>query len=162
MTTTVIIPGGQAVIRDPEDMTERQRRTIRSIVFDAAAGSVEDISDIAGPDPKMRLTPAVVGSLFTMRDAAIVSGLVSWTREEPLPTSDTVLDLPAALYDALAKATTGLVQAVMTDFSPSPDPQSPTGGSNDSVSLSKDETELGLIPTSRTGGENTPTASSTT
>lgn len=161
MTRTVEVPGGTAVLRDADEMSERQRRVVRSALFAAAADALGDeLSTAPGQPPTSVHLSAATGDLMAAtKDAAIVASLVSWTLDGPLPTMDSVVDLPGALYDALAVETANLISGLTLDTTPSPDPQSPTPASSDSNGRLGDGAPS--TPTSPTGGGSTPTASST-
>jgi hypothetical protein len=118
-------------------MTERQRRIIRRVMINAVGDAMGEVdvskfTDIKSPDTTddtkvaIKITPELGDAMFGLRDASIVAGLVEWSLEQPLPTLDTVQDLPGALYDALAEATSTLSAGLTLDTSPSPDPASPT------------------------------------
>lgn len=161
MSKTVDIPGGQAVIRDADEMTERQRRIIRRVMIDALGDAIGDIDANAisdATDLKLRITPQLGDAMFDLRDAAIVAGLASWSLPEPLPTVDTVQDLPTSLYDALEAATGHLTSVMSVDTSPSPEPDSPTQPSSASGGLLRGEAEPTI--TWSTSGASTSTANS--
>lgn len=160
---TVSIPGGTATVRDVDDMTERQRRLIRTAIFAAAADALGDTLDVNGAAPEqvqVHVTGELGERMFAMRDARIVAAVAEWTLDRPLPTLDTVQDLPGGVYDALDRETTGLTAAVSTDFSADPDPQSPTPPSTGSDGPLGAEDQP--TPTPPNGGASTSTASSTT
>lgn len=162
MSRTVEVPGGSAVLRDPDELSERQRRVVRKAVFAAAADALGDeLPTEAGQAPtSVHLSAATPDLMFGTRDAAIVASLVSWTLPDPLPTVETVQDLPAGLYDALAEASAGLISGLTVDFAPSPDPDSPTPPPSASNGLLADGPSPST-PTPLTVGVSTPTASST-
>lgn len=190
MTTTIPIPGGEAVLRDANELTERQRRLVRNttVVASGVLGRVpkellqaqEDAVKAATDDPDSvsaraavaaateAVDRAVIGlnlsmedaeKISSLQDAAIIALLVSWTLPAPLPTVETVQDLPGALYDALALASRGLSAAVSVDFSPDPDQTSPTGPSSDSDGRLRDEQASPSTPPSPTFGAPTATES---
>lgn len=158
----VPIPGGTAMVRDPEDLTERQRRTIRSVMFTALDGAEvnADTQALDASSVSMKITPALGAAMFDLRDAGIIAGLVGWSLPDTKPTIDTVQDLPGDLYDALAKATEPLLGGMSVDFSPTPDAASPTPPSGDSGERSR----AAETPTPQwsIGGASISTASSTT
>lgn len=157
---TVDLPGGAtATVREPEDMTERQRRLIRRVLIGALGDSLGGITLGADtPDVPLHVTAKLGDAMFEMRDAAIVAGLAAWSLPDPLPTVETVVDLAAPLYDALADATADLSGNLMLDTSPSPDPASPTQPSSASDGpLRGEET---LTPQPVISGANTSTGNS--
>lgn len=157
---TVQIPGGTATLREPSEMTERQRRSVRNVMFDAL-GALGIDSITPGIDPESIHVDAGAGDvLFRLRDAAIAASLVSWTLDVPLPTVDQIQDLPGDVYDALASATSGVSAGLSVNFDPTPDAESPTQPSSSSDGPLRGEEVL--TPAQLTGGASTSTASSTT
>lgn len=160
MSRTVEIPGGSAVLRDPGELTERQRRRVRSALFAVAADALGDVAPDGTAPQTVHLTAGMGERMFEIRDAAIIASLVSWTLEAPLPTVESVQDLPADLYDTLAVETAGLVSGLGVDFNPTPDPESPTGPpSSSSGRLAAEVSPSPVL--SPNGGVSTPTASFT-
>ena len=138
MGTEVAIPGGTAVVRAPSELRVRHRRVVESAALAAAAliQRLEPGTDELPGD----LSAEEAGKLLTLQDATIVASLESWTLPDPLPTLETVGDLPVGVYDALAEATrrTGAELALRgTDFSARPikeeSPTEPSGSSNGSL-----------------------------
>lgn len=135
MSTIIEIPGGQATLADPASLTKRQKRALESVFLRlapvapkfAAYTQVDPAADTTAELPE--LSKDEVGLTYELQDVAIITFLESWTLDRPLPTLDTVGDLPEPLYDALEAATTPLVLTPGPDFSPHPDPTvgGPTG-----------------------------------
>ena|SRR5579859_3302561 len=136
MSTIIQIPGGTATLRDPADLTERGRRLMLTTIM--------PLQSLAGKMPKDADAQAVARSISTrqeaaammeVRDAAIVVLLKEWTRDEPLPTLDTLLDLDHETFTALEAAVTPFVNDVLraampTNFEPQdPSGDNPFGGS---------------------------------
>jgi len=148
MSHTIDVPGGQATLRDVEDLTVRQRRVVQAGSFMTArriarmpretlemvqqaqdSGDFEPTADnearVAG---LLELLPGTADEAIEMmatQDAAIVVFLESWTLERALPTSAAMVgDLPGGLYDVLAEGVAPLVSAVTrgpsVDFDPVP------------------------------------------
>lgn len=179
MPETVQIPGGEAVLRTASEMRGRDRMLVKSAALAAAGALAKLLTDAQEPGPPgeseedraKRLIAATVEADLSMedamamervREAVAVARLVSWTLPEPLPTMDSIGDLPADLYDALIEVTGGTDAVAETDFGPAPSRESerPTGSSTDSVGHSTDaETEQ--TPTLPSVGVSTATASST-
>lgn len=139
MTTTVDIPGGEVTLRNPRALTERQRRLltrvqgrmgsmlgkIRAAGFDPDADDVESTIDAE----KLHFDAEDVDLSFELNDAGIIAFVQSWTLDLPLPTMETVTDLPGDLYSRLQEITAPLIVKVIIDsagFEPQPDNDSPT------------------------------------
>jgi hypothetical protein len=142
---TITIPGGTAVLRDT--LTVRQRRPLQ-VVGATLPKELVDIVDAAQADTNGRirldelgLTEGTASIMFRMQDASIVAFLDSWSLTDgagapvPLPTMDTVGDMPGDVYDAIGLAVSKRGAAEingMGDASPDgvTDPESPTGPSS--------------------------------
>lgn len=167
MSTTVEIPGGYAVFREPKEMKQRQRRMIETAAM-TAAHVIAKLPDSVDPaSTRIADIPALTRddaeALADLQDATIIALLESWTLPVPLPTLDTLGDLDVATYDALAAASAnaGAVGNTRVDFQPSPDQSSPTLPSSGSDGRLRDEQSTST-PTWPNGGVNTATESSTT
>lgn len=139
----VDLPKGQhAMLRDPEDVPERLRRPHldareRGAVAMAGAGVTEADAQAAQNGDreaatKVGLAAISSGSRGMKRDAddLLIMALVqSWSYEEPVSV-EALQDLPGRAYDLLLKACEPLASAMSPDFSPSPDPESPTSPSS--------------------------------
>lgn len=145
---TVEIPGGTATIRDPDELRAKDADLIEAAAYAAspalqklppellaAAGSDDDPAEAAA-----KFGEAVKDVHFTMdewllltqmRRATVVATLDSWTLDRPLPTMQTIGDLPRDLMAALDTAMGGVPVQARTDFSLSTDPESPTSASSD-------------------------------
>ena len=188
MSTSVTIPGGTAFFRDPADMRERHRRVIRT-AFAPMAGAFEkvprDIAERAVGEgdaaqaarqqagaivaAAMARTRLDANALLEMRDAVIVALLESWTLRDPLPTMETLGDLPPDLYDALSEGAEPLTEAAYavalpTSFEPTgpKEPDSPFVGSRGSGTRSKASRRTSpSTRSSRSAGGSSTTAVST-
>lgn len=144
----ITIPGGEATVREPTDLTPRQKRRLS----DAARAAAPALAKLMGTDPTQP-DPASVQSAFEesslsradwervreLQEATVCALLESWTLEQPLPTLATIGDLDTDLYTGLIEAIGGQpVEDATTDFSPSPDPGSPTNAPSDSPGRSSD------------------------
>lgn len=151
MTSKHDLPGGWVLLRDPEEVTERGRRKIRSIMFDMASmPGMETIVGLAGADSavpdKEKIAAAVeansdaivaqmgpaLGLIDALQDASILARVKEWsfTTEDghPLPVeAESLLDLPGTAYDILKDLCKDL--PVGLDTSPSPDPKARTSSS---------------------------------
>lgn len=139
------LPGGAwADLRDPAEVPERLRRPVRaiqmrlakdpafsSVVQDATAKGVQQASDIDDSQAVAMMTAMgdeAAGLLDELNDRLIVSRVVGWSFEAPVG-MDGLLDLPGPVYDQLRElCAEGALQSG-PDFSPSTDPESPTGPS---------------------------------
>ena len=167
MSHAVDVPGGQAILREQEDLRGRDRNLIKAAAM-AASSAIDKMPDTVREGRRegeteeqmqARLQEDVTSldltwqeslSLLELRQATVVAVLESWTvvdpatnQLRPLPTMDTIGDLPADLYDALDAAIGGVTTAVAnaTDFDDNPDHDSPTGGSTSSDTPSEGAVE---------------------
>src|SRR5258708_1275941 len=150
---TVDIPGGIAKFKTREELRGRDTKLIKAAVI-SAQSAIEKLGDDAEKkkgetdeqaakrltaalrEKKISFTTEEAMSILNMREAVVVAYLHSWTLDGvtsvPLPTLETIGDLPDKLYEALDEAVGGELLNVTTgqDFSPSPDQSSPTGPSS--------------------------------
>lgn len=119
MTTRIDLPGGAwADLKDPEELTNRERKMLRRRVNAAtkvgdelkAIGVTADMAREGVPDALAAQVEAVINedafdALSDAQAALIVAYVAAWSLDLPLPTLDTVDDLPAPVFDALAEAT---------------------------------------------------------
>lgn len=136
MSTTVPIPGGTATLRDPEDLTERGRRLLLTTIMPLQALAGKMPKDASATDVARSITTRQeAAAMMEVRDAAIIALLKEWTRPEPLPTLDTLLDLDHDVFTALEEAVGPFVADVLraampTNFEPQdPSGDNPFGGS---------------------------------
>ena len=159
------LPNDQwAELRDPQAVTERQRRPIARALRGVrpeiqersrAAAELPDLDDgkpgAEKQDALQRLqflmTNEEADAYQTAGDAAAVALIASWSFESE-PSMDSLLDLPARSLDILRRAVAPLVNDLFLDTGPSPNRPAPTGGSNASATLSTD----GHLATSLTSG----------
>ncbi len=180
MTTMVEIPGGTALLRESKELRGRDRNLVKAAAMaaaDALAKMPEEVQkgkqdDESDEDAAVRLAAAMADvhltwqeslSLLELRQATVVASLISWSRDEKLPTMETIGDLEADLYDALDTAIGGVSGAVgATDFDPTPNPKdgSPTGDSGPFDMPSMGGPESPSTPTLPSGGESTVSAGS--
>jgi len=151
VTTKVEIPGGFAILRETNELRGRDRMLIKAAAI-AASSAIEKMpetvregqqKDETEEQAKVRMAQEMSSldlniteamSLLELRQATMIATLESWTLNLPLPTMETVGDLPADLYDALDDAIGGVstAMAVATDFEPQPGKENPTGNSESS------------------------------
>jgi len=133
VSTEITLPGGTAVLRDPEQVTERHRRPVTRINLQLAGSPVGDLLQVKATlseeefDQRIR---KLIGSpaymlLDDLADAVIVAMVESWSFDAPV-TLDGLLDLPGPAYDELKNVTGKSVTALLPNFGPNPDPDSPT------------------------------------
>lgn len=139
-TTTIELPdGGTATIRDPKDVTERQRRPVTRLQMRLAASPVgqllarkDDVKDDEAASAALdaELTAAIVNDpealalLDDLNDALMVA-LVESVNGVAM-TGESALDQPHGVYDALKTESAKYVTQLMPTFSANPDPASPT------------------------------------
>ena len=146
----VEIPGGTLLLRDVEQIPERLVRPVRSAatkMMRVAARMPNMPSDTSQMTPEELQTLAdslpddVLPEMWALNDLLAVALVAEWRVNQPLEgpqppvTLDSLLDLPKGQYDAVQKAVTPFLSQIMTDFSPSPDPDSPTVPSDASVGV---------------------------
>ena len=150
MSTKIDLPGGGwAEIKDPEELTNRERKLLRRHAFGArelrgkllATGikpgtKVQDIPDDLEEKLLGQLTAEDLEGADGIQAAFIVAYTASWSLTAPdgnplpLPTMETVDDLPGPIYDALSSATSELGDGGLdTTVDGATDPGSPTGPS---------------------------------
>lgn len=189
---TVEIPGGVARFRDRSEIRGRDSKLVKAATL-AAANVLAKLPEEATIKPgeteqeaanrlqevlkdmKLELTMAEAQKLLDLKETIVIAYLASWTLELPLPTLETIGDLPENIYDALDAAVGGEVVNVATsgvNFDVNPDQNSPTGpslGSGSELRAEQDRTDSPATPTSTNGidpsaGESSsePLKSSTT
>jgi hypothetical protein len=165
----VEIPGGTASLREAHEIRQRDRRRVVSAGL-AAAGALAKITEQNRTRGELEtLDVSALGLTFEeaeafqlLQKATIVASVAAWSRPEPVPTWDTVEDLPANVYTALEIVTAENVGPVLegVSFSP-PDPnspgfeESPTPPSDGSDPVSRADQESESIPTQPTVGTST-------
>jgi hypothetical protein len=163
MTERVELPNDNwAELRTEEEMTERHRRILRH-ALPASAKLQAKIEEIDGqrqmkaraeaaargeaflPSPDSEsgalsfsdmgdFGPAEMDAIWDLRAAHIVAYVKSWSLGDP-PTLETVIDIEAPYFDALAAATFDKPSgAIDTSPTAAADPDSPTEPSSDSSS----------------------------
>jgi hypothetical protein len=153
------IPGGIAQIKDQKDLRGRDSKLIKAYAL-AAQSVLLKIPEEARPKPGeskeeagkrmqeyLETHPVQMSGeegmrMLDMKESVMVAYLASWTLEIPLPTMETIGDLPDDVYQALDDAVGGdaiKVAAASVDFDVNPDQSSPTGPSKSSDSTSRAE-----------------------
>lgn len=165
MSHTVDIPGGKATLRSAPELRQRDRRKLEVAAI-AASPALQKFPRDTDPRElnvaELGLTPDEFGMLYDLQDATIFAFLKEWTLPTAMPkTLDEIGDMSAEVYDALRVATAPAgADTVTTDFSPNPEPDSPTEGSGDSETPSKAAPESQSIETQPSTGESSVIADS--
>lgn len=174
---TINIPGGTAKIKDRKDLRGRDSKLIKASAL-AAQNVLAKIPEEARPKPKedekvaaermnkyltehpIQMTPAEGMQLLDLKEAVMVAYLAEWSLDLPLPTLETIGDLPDDIYQALDDATGGEVinaAVASANFDVNPDTNSPTGPSSSSDSTLRAEPSQAPESTqlSQNGGDPT-------
>ena len=165
---TVTIPGGVVTLREKHERSIRQKRLVETHEIAAATGIIklpDDPSKLKNLrlDTIPDLSSAEVQAIFDLTNAVIVAALVSWSREDPLPTMTTIEDLEPEVYEALSDAVSGLGKSEDVDFEP-PNPNgkefadSPTEPSGNSETALRADQEPQSVEQSQSAGGSTPSA----
>lgn len=121
--------GAWADILDPDELTERRRRPIKNLAG-ASVATIARLENVSTGDDMaaVGITEDEADRLTRLQDATIVAVVSAWSYDLPV-TADSLLDLPGAVYDALAQATASVGAQVAVDVSPTPTPEpgNPTG-----------------------------------
>lgn len=166
MSYTVEIPGGTATLLDADDELSVRREHLIEKYGMAAASLVAKLpadADPAKPETLtgFNITPDEAQLIINMYDAILIALLESWTLDRPLPTMDTIGDLPASIYRPLMTAVRGNPGAAGgVNFDATPDKDSPTGPSSNSSGSLRGETSKSTRKSPR-GGRSTSTGAST-
>lgn len=122
--------GGWVELRDPDDITERQRRTVSLLMSELSPQAKQSLAGAADEAAAV----AIVGEtsrddaeiLFRMNDALAMVMIAGWSFDFP-PLAETLPDIPGRDYKAVLEAVAPFIGAVLgLDTSPSPEPASPT------------------------------------
>lgn len=135
--------GAWAVLRDPQEITERQRRPLvrlqrRTIMKAAPTLAGLDLESMTPDDALAKLAPSLsdedFDALEDIDDMVIVTLVDSWSFDLPI-TIDGSLDLPSKTRQALLEECHPLLARLLGDTSDAEvlDPESPTAPANGSV-----------------------------
>lgn len=136
----VDIPGGTAMLREDDELTVGQKRLMANTAVAAGAlmaklpATREELA--AFNMMAAGFTFAEMELFDRAQDGAIVARLASWTLDAPLPTMDTINEVPASVIEALGAATVEMLAAGGEQeggsFGPDgvEDPNSPIGASD--------------------------------
>ncbi len=159
------IPGGKATIKD-KLVSEREIRPLKA-AYMAAGSVIQKLSKMPGVQEAAiksleeeggeaelviaDLSEEEAEKMMYLQDMAILTCLVDWTLDLPLPTKETIQDIPANIYAALASATESVAVSSLGEqpnFTPTKEPRSketkqlnPTGPSSSSNGLSRAKIE---------------------
>jgi hypothetical protein len=128
--------GGWADICEATELSNRNRKLVRRYslpafkIRDRFADAPADPANITPEESAAALDhidPDDLDVVDAMQAAFIVAFTVAWSLDQPLPTLETVDDLPGPIFDILAAATAGQGDGT-PDFGPDGaiDPASPT------------------------------------
>lgn len=137
MSLHIDLPGGaSAEFRDPQSLTEGQRRPVRRKMLElsdtAKSAAVATNGDIkAATEMAKTMTADDLDIMQDVADLVTVALVTSWTFGVEPPTVADLLNLPGPAYDALTSAAMAHMGAfVGVDFTPTPPGvESPTGPS---------------------------------
>lgn len=189
---TIEIPGGTARIKEQKDLRGRDTKLIKAASL-AASNVLSKIPDDIRPKPDedkqvagermqnylkehpLEVNAAEAMKVLDLRESVMVAYLASWTLELPLPTMETVGDLPDDIYQALDDAVGGdalNAASSSVNFDVNPDQKSPTGPSRSSDSTSRagasqdqesiQKSENGTDPTAGEKSSVSPSGTTTT
>jgi len=146
----VEIPGGSVLLRDVEQVPERLVRPVRSAAtrmtrLTAAVGELPadraDLTEDQLVAIAAKIPDDVMEDMWDLNDLLALAMVAEWRVVEPLDgaqppvTLEALLELPKRQYDAVQKAVSPYLNDLMTDFSPSPEPDSPTEPSDASAGV---------------------------
>ena len=154
MTQAIKLPGGTALLRDKTELRGRDKNLIQAAAMAAAPAlsklppgvvSAAEAGDQAAAAEAAQLetitlTRSEAQALLELKECVAVALLVAWDLKmpdgtpRPLPTADTIGDLPEDLYTALCDEVAGIDTSTLTatDMGVSSDPDSPTTASESS------------------------------
>jgi len=128
--------GGWLELRDPEDVTERQRRSVANVLGRLSpdmkrmlsSGKPQEADTLAeaGLEVVLAANETDMDTFDALNDALAAALIVSWSYELPV-TADAMADLPSRDYRAVQVAVAPYIGDFMgLNTDPSPDPDSPT------------------------------------
>lgn len=139
MATIEKIPGGTVTFRDSNEISKREERALYKLwaklgpvagIIEAAAQAArdggEEVALTAVAENLPDISEEHYDTLFEIQDLTIVTFSASWTLDRPLPTLESVSDLPRDLYDALSAAVQKVADKTFS-LEADPDPDAPFG-----------------------------------
>lgn len=125
MSEKLLLPdGGWALLRDPAKVPERLRRPVLTLT--TRLNPQIKAMKAAPVDEEVVLDAEVLERFEDLNDLVIVAMVAEWSFDLPI-SPETVGDLPGDAYDVLRQETARGIRELLPDFSPNPDPASPTG-----------------------------------
>lgn len=127
----VDLPSGAWIeLRDPGDITERQRRTVMLVMSELSPQAKQSLAsandEASAIDAYGETSRDDSEILFRMNDALAIVMIVGWSFDFP-PLAESLPDIPGRDYKAVLEAVAPFVGAILgLDISPSPEPASPT------------------------------------
>jgi hypothetical protein len=139
VTEKIALPdGGWALLRDPQNITERQRRPLNRLqarVAGSAVGALiahkATMTDVEFEEESRKILGSEDFALLDELNDALIGVLVdSWSYDSE-PSADAALDLPGPVYEALKNECAKHVTALAPQFTPvdAENPESPTAPS---------------------------------
>ena len=111
MTRLDLPAGAWAELRDPEAVTERQRKPFIGALGRAAKAEGSDDGGLS--------------AMIEVQDSLVMAMVVAWSFESPV-VADSLLDLPHKTVSVLRTACIKYQSELLPDFGVDPDPASPT------------------------------------
>lgn len=133
MSTTIDIPGGTAVLRDADDLSNRDVKTLQRTMRSAATAAVkmkeagyEEGSPESWAAALSQLSDDELNDIDLYQRACTILRLESWTLDRPIPTNaDEVDDLPRALFAAVTAAAADISLSEEFGLDGAADPKAP-------------------------------------
>ena len=111
MTRLDLPAGAWAELRDPEAVTERQRKPFIGALGRAAKAEGSEDGGLS--------------AMIEVQDSLVMAMVVAWSFESPV-VADSLLDLPHKTVSVLRTACMKYQSELLPDFGVDPDPASPT------------------------------------
>ena len=111
MTRLDLPAGAWAELRDPEAVTERQRKPFIGALGRAAKAEGSEDGGLS--------------AMIEVQDSLVMARVVAWSLESPV-VADSLLDLPHKTVSVLRTACMKYQSELLPDFGVDPDPASPT------------------------------------
>jgi hypothetical protein len=125
--TLSTVPGGWIELRDPDDLTERQSRTVRAAFAKVSTGLREAMfTTDTGTNTAAAVTDGDIEQLAHINDLVTVAMVTAWSFPDPI-SCETLEAMKVRTYDEIQKLTAPFVGAfTLLNFEPDPSPDSPT------------------------------------
>lgn len=140
MSTIVNLPNGEsAVLKDTDDLTNREIKTLRKSARSASAIALDlERAGYSDDNPESwkiiaEMPEADYDNIDLFQRTCVIIRLKSWTLDRPLPAdADEVDDLPQSIYAPLVTAAADLSLDDEFTMEGASDPLAPTADSDDS------------------------------